>query len=304
MHLFNLIKKSNIVFFIILFSTLLIIPSINISLDTEEETLLNLINEYRQNNGLSPLVLSSNLTIAAKLHSQDMANNNYFSHYSLDGRSPLDRAKEAGYFYLPIGENIAAGYTKAIDVFNAWKNSYEHNKNMLNKDFKAIGIGRAYNSSSFYKWYWTVDFGGGIPTQENATSTITITRTFTLIIYVISYISNYTTIKETITEKVTSYMTLNTTFNVILSTTTTKIINQTNVFSLTTFKTSFVPKTTIINLTNIESSTTTISKTNTILTTLIITTIEKIIEKPIIQFFIISILIIISILNLIFLRKK
>lgn len=302
MRLLNLIKKSSIVFLIIVCLILLIVPSINISLDTEEEKLFNLINEYRQNNGLSPLVLSSNLTIAAKLHSQDMANNNYFSHYSLDGRSPRDRARDAGYFYLPIGENIAAGYTKAIDVFNAWKSSYEHNKNMLNKDFKAIGIGRAYNSSSFYKWYWTVDFGGNIPIQESTTSTTTITRTF--IIYVISYISNYTTIKVTITEKVTSYMTLNTTFNVTFSTTTIKIINQTNIFSSTILKTSLIPKTTIINLTNTELITTTILKTNTILTTSTITKIEKIIEEPIIQFSIISILIIISILNLIFLKKK
>ncbi len=38
---------------------------------------------------------------------------------------------------------------------------------MLNKDFKAIGIGRAYNSSSLYKWYWTADFGGNILTEES-----------------------------------------------------------------------------------------------------------------------------------------
>jgi len=133
----------------------------------KKKCFLILINEYRQNNNLPLLILSSNLTIAAKLHSQDMANNNYFSHYSLNGRSPLQRIREAGYPYSPIGENIAAGYIKAIDIFNAWKNSVEHNKNMLNKDFKAIGIGRAYNSSSLYKWYWTADFGGNILTEES-----------------------------------------------------------------------------------------------------------------------------------------
>ena len=91
---------------------------------------------------------------------------------------------------------------------------------MLNKDFKAIGIGRAYNSSSLYKWYWTADFGGNILTEESVSSTV-VTRT--IIIYIISYISSYTTIKKTITEKITSYFTSNLTYsttktNTVLST--------------------------------------------------------------------------------------
>ncbi len=309
MSFLSLIKKLNILFIIIIFSSLLVslspfsVNSANISLDNEEETLLNLINEYRQSNGLSPLILSSELTIAAKMHSQDMANNNYFSHYSLDGRSPYERAKDAGYFYLPIGENIAAGYTNAIDVFNAWKGSIEHNKNMLNKDFKAMGIGRAYNSSSFYKWYWTVVFGGDTPIKESLTSTTIVTRTYTFIIYMISYITNYTTTKEitntitiTTTETLTSYILLNLT----LSTITTRTINQTNIFSSTIFTTSIIPKTIIVNSTRLESLTTTISKTYTTSYTLIITKIEKLIEMPIIQISIISILILMFILILFF----
>lgn len=51
------------------------------------------------------------------MHSQDMANNNYFNHYSLDCRFPSERAKDAGYLYLHIEENIAAGYMNIIDVF-------------------------------------------------------------------------------------------------------------------------------------------------------------------------------------------
>jgi uncharacterized protein YkwD len=59
-----------------------------------------------------------------------------------------------------MGENIAAGFSTAQDVFNAWKNSPGHNANMLDPSFKAIGIGLATVSGSSYTYYWTTDFGG------------------------------------------------------------------------------------------------------------------------------------------------
>ncbi|MEM1557251.1 MAG: CAP domain-containing protein [Thermoproteota archaeon] len=131
------------------------------SLESEKAAFLTLINQYRQQNGLSPLSLSNTLTTAAQLHSEDMAIRNYFSHTTPEGRTFVDRIREAGYTYATcLGENIAAGFSTAQAVFNAWKNSPGHNQNMLNPCFKAIGIGLAYSASSTYKWYWTTDFGG------------------------------------------------------------------------------------------------------------------------------------------------
>lgn len=127
----------------------------------EEVELLNLINNYRAQNGLGKLVLSQKLTQAAAAHSADMASKNYFQHNSLNGASFSDRIKATGYpgnTYL--GENIAAGYPGALDTFNRWKNSPGHNAIMLGKNFKAVGINRAANAGSNYKWYWTADFGG------------------------------------------------------------------------------------------------------------------------------------------------
>jgi hypothetical protein len=73
-----------------------------------------------------------------------------------------------GYVYYPEGENLAAGNSDAQSAFNQWLTAcdpdasgtctYAHKMNMLNGGFKAIGIGRAYNASSTYKWYWTTDF--------------------------------------------------------------------------------------------------------------------------------------------------
>jgi len=67
------------------------------------------------------------------------------------------------------GENIAAGYSDAQSTFTQWQNAcdpdstgactYAHRQNMLNPGFKVFGIGRVYNASATYRWYWTTDFG-------------------------------------------------------------------------------------------------------------------------------------------------
>lgn len=77
-----------------------------------------------------PLALNEALTIAARLHSQDMADNDYFSHIDLQGNSPSDRATAQGYVYS-AGENIAAGYDSIDDVHRAWLASVDHRKNVL-----------------------------------------------------------------------------------------------------------------------------------------------------------------------------
>jgi len=130
-----------------------------VSLDSEELAFFVLINDYRRQNGLESLSLSPTLTLASHEHSLDMAAYDYFSHDSLDGRTLADRVLDAGYIYqTPVGENLAAGYPTAIEAFEAWKASPDHNVNMLFGRFKVIGVGRVPDSARYY--YWTTDFGG------------------------------------------------------------------------------------------------------------------------------------------------
>jgi hypothetical protein len=147
--------------FVIISTPLFKIERCEADLESEKTAFLTLINQYRQQNGLPPLSVSSALTTAAQLHSEDMARRNYFSHTTPEGKTFVDRIRDAGYTYNTcLGENIAAGFSTAQSVFEAWKNSPGHNQNMLNPCFKAIGIGLAYDAGSTYKWYWTTDFGG------------------------------------------------------------------------------------------------------------------------------------------------
>lgn len=128
-------------------------------LDEQEAAFLQLINDYRRDQGVPALSVSKALNEASYLHSKDMADNDYFDHESLDGRSPQDRMAERGYDGGRTGENIAAGYPTAERVFDTWRDSPGHNKNMLSEDYDAIGIGLALNDSSEYGEYWTTDFG-------------------------------------------------------------------------------------------------------------------------------------------------
>lgn len=131
------------------------------SLDTEQLAFLTLINNYRAQNGAGPLQVSATLQASSQWMSTDLATNGYFSHTDTLGRDAFTRMAAFGYGYNTYkGENIAGGNSTAQATFSQWQNSDGHRANMLNSAYTVIGIGRAYNPSSPYRWYWTTDFGG------------------------------------------------------------------------------------------------------------------------------------------------
>jgi uncharacterized protein YkwD len=128
--------------------------------DSEERKFLGLINDYRRKNGAGALSLQNQLGAAAEHHSRDMAKKNYFKHTLANGDTSEENIERFGYRdWRYIGENIAAGYETASKVMQAWQDSPEHDRNMRNKNFTEIGIGRAHSKSSKYGWYWTTTFG-------------------------------------------------------------------------------------------------------------------------------------------------
>ena len=56
-----------------------------------------------------PLAMNRILLSIATAHSDDMYNQNYFSHTDPNGNTPFDRMTNAGYNYVLAGENMAAG---------------------------------------------------------------------------------------------------------------------------------------------------------------------------------------------------
>lgn len=146
------------------------------SYDSEEQQFLELINQYRQQNGLDPLLLSSPLSVASERHSEDMGAYGFFSHttqassYYPVGANHVVRIAQEGYDYNTYtAENLAYGQTSAQEVFEAWRTSPEHNVNMLG-DYAVIGIGLVWTNGTPY---WTTDFGAYVDPSASGGSSAT-----------------------------------------------------------------------------------------------------------------------------------
>lgn len=124
---------------------------------------VKLTNLYRQQAGLQPLRLNATLNTAAHAHSLDMATQDFFGHVGSNGSTVFNRLDTAGYNYATAGENIAAGFTTAKTVVEAWMNSPAHRQNILTPFVEEVGIGYVFlpNDSGKLKLrsYWTQDFG-------------------------------------------------------------------------------------------------------------------------------------------------
>jgi len=160
-----------------------------------EQQLLVLVNQYRASGAtcggvskpaVGALTMESHLRCAARLHSQDMGERDYFSHTTWNpsgtvctdnsecttgnscgkkgeettlrcGKGPGIRFDEAGVETGTWGENIAAGSSTAAGTMTQWMNSTGHCNNIMNGNFHTIGVGYASVSGSPY--YWTQAFG-------------------------------------------------------------------------------------------------------------------------------------------------
>ncbi|MFF9577286.1 CAP domain-containing protein [Streptomyces rubiginosohelvolus] len=116
---------------------------------------LALVNQERAKVGCSPLSTSAPLTSLAQNFSEDMAARGFFDHTDPDGDTPWDRAAQAGVQGL-AAENIARGQADAQAVMEGWMNSEGHRANILNCDYKTIGIG--VHEGSGGPW-WVQNFG-------------------------------------------------------------------------------------------------------------------------------------------------
>ncbi|MGM0874128.1 MAG: CAP domain-containing protein [Bacillota bacterium] len=119
------------------------------------QQVIDLTNAERRKNGLPDLKGDTQLSGVAQKKSEDMRQNNYFSHTSPTYGSPFDMMRDFGVTYKTAGENIAQGQQSPQQVVQAWMNSEGHRKNILSKDFTHIGVGYDQNGH-----HWTQMFIG------------------------------------------------------------------------------------------------------------------------------------------------
>ncbi len=137
-----------------------------------EQKIHELINNQRSENGLSPLSWNDKIAQAARTHSEDMVNRNYFEHDSPEGHDFLWRYAQVGFTCgITIGntiyegaENIYQGWTFsatnyvdgvevskdwlneneiASNTVTGWMNSPGHRHNILTSCWRNEGIGVA-----------------------------------------------------------------------------------------------------------------------------------------------------------------
>ena len=138
------------------------------------DTVLNKVNELRSSKGLQPVTRYQELDAVAQDWSEQQAAANNMSHRP-DFTSVYPQGWTTG------SENVAwrtAGGDTGAQIFEQWRKSPGHYKNMTDPDVNSIGIGFAQTSDG--KWYATQNFAAYNVSNSTLTpSTTTTTNTTT-----------------------------------------------------------------------------------------------------------------------------
>jgi len=158
-----------------------------------EQRVVELVNLERAKVGLAPLKRNSELDFAARDHTRDMVEDNYFNHDTYDRINGAEswvcgaftRIKLYYSGYSLAGENLAAGYSTPEAVVQGWMASPGHRDNLLKPGYKEIGVGY-YSGGSSFMHYWAQDFGAKTdvyPVVINNEAPVTTTPTVGIFAY-------------------------------------------------------------------------------------------------------------------------
>lgn len=129
----------------------------------EDLEIFDRINALRASLGKPPYAWSHDLSVAARIHAEDMATHHFLGHIGTDGSTPGQRIDGTGLAGLAvqsliIGENCAMGQETPREAVEAWIASPPHYAAMIHDKFTEIGIGVVADESG--KMYWCTTFAG------------------------------------------------------------------------------------------------------------------------------------------------
>lgn len=136
---FLLTKAILVCFVLFLPMSAFVLPDV---LAEEQRQIVALTNQVRAENNLPPLTVVSKLDLSAQNKADDMAVGQYFAH-SKDNKNLSSWLRGANYSYEFAGENLAVGFSTAQGIVQAWKKSPTHYANLIDPDFKDLGVGLA-----------------------------------------------------------------------------------------------------------------------------------------------------------------
>ena len=155
----------------VLFASLPAAAPASVSLNSYEQQLVKCINHERTSRHLAKLRVNAKLVDAARSHSADMGEQQYFDHNSFNGEKWSRRIERHGYTHegyriWKAGENIAYGaglYSSPVAIVDQWMKSTMHRAVILAKGFRDIGVGAVscdgYGSVDSMVWFFTLDLG-------------------------------------------------------------------------------------------------------------------------------------------------
>ena len=130
--------------------------AISFSLEEYQKIILKGVNIEREKNNLKPLKIDNHLNKIAIVKAKDMAREKKMSHTSKKFGVTFNLIKKEGIFYTKAAENIASGHKTPEFVTERWLKSKGHRKNILERDYRFIGIGKAPDNNG--KIYWVQIF--------------------------------------------------------------------------------------------------------------------------------------------------
>lgn len=119
---------------------------------------LELVNQQREERGLHALGLNPVLSTMADDYACEMIEGGFFDHTNpITGEGPGQRAVNAGYVFLSMGENLAGGQQTPEQVISEWMASPGHRDNILAAQWKEMGL--AVRTGGDLGVYWVQEFG-------------------------------------------------------------------------------------------------------------------------------------------------
>ena len=120
------------------------------SVQSYAQQVVDLVNAERAKAGLSALTVQTDVTAAANVRAREIKQQ--FSHTRPNGSNFSTALQEQGVSYRGSGENIAYGQRTPQQVMEGWMNSSGHRANILNANYKNIGVGYYQDENGIGHW--------------------------------------------------------------------------------------------------------------------------------------------------------
>jgi uncharacterized protein YkwD len=108
---------------------------------------------------MQQLSWEARLAASAQEQARDLAVQDRLSHVDSRNRGLGVRLRSVGYAAAGAGENLAAGQSDIEDTLQAWLASPSHCANLMQPEYRDVGLACVQRRGSRYERFWVAHFG-------------------------------------------------------------------------------------------------------------------------------------------------